>query len=93
MLTLAGYAGANATVNVITQRPGYDEQIVVAGAFSSAGSLYCPSVCLWNSDKLQWQALATGLQGVVGAVDFAGVRPPSSPCAPLSLSPSLARAS
>ncbi|GAA5900213.1 hypothetical protein JCM8208_002052 [Rhodotorula glutinis] len=69
---LAGYAGTNATVNVITQRPGYDEQIVVAGAFSSAGSLYCPSVCLWNSDKLQWQALATGLQGVVGAVDFAG---------------------
>ncbi|GAA5854870.1 hypothetical protein JCM9279_005545 [Rhodotorula babjevae] len=69
---LSGYAGTNATVNVITQRPGYDEQILVAGAFSSAGSLYCPSVCLWNSDKLQWQALATGLQGVVGAVDFAG---------------------
>ncbi|GAA6049737.1 hypothetical protein JCM3770_004434 [Rhodotorula araucariae] len=69
---LTGYAGSNATVNVVAQRPGYDEQIVVAGAFSSAGSLYCPSVCLWSADKLQWQALATGLQGVVGAVDFAG---------------------
>ncbi|BGP40759.1 hypothetical protein JCM10449v2_004724 [Rhodotorula kratochvilovae] len=69
---LTGYAGSNATVNVVTQRPGYDEQIIVAGAFSSAGSLYCPSVCLWDAGKLQWQALATGLQGVVGAVDFAG---------------------
>ncbi|GAA5926124.1 hypothetical protein JCM10213_007377 [Rhodosporidiobolus nylandii] len=69
---LASYSGTNATVSVIAQRPGYDEQILVAGAFSYAGSLFCQSVCLWDSVKLQWSALATGLQGVVGSIDFAG---------------------
>lgn len=63
----------NATVNAIAQRPGYDDQVIVAGAFASAGSLYCASVCLWDNKKLQWSSLATGLQGVVGAIDFAGV--------------------
>ncbi|GAA6004226.1 Rax2p [Rhodotorula paludigena] len=69
---LTGYSGSNATVNVIAQRPGYDDQILVAGAFSSAGSLSCQSVCLWDNKKLQWSSLATGLQGAVGAIDFAG---------------------
>lgn len=72
-----GYSGSNATVNVIAQRPGYDDQILVAGAFSSAGSLSCQSVCLWDNKKLQWSSLATGLQGAVGAIDFAGVSSPS----------------
>ncbi|BGO92154.1 hypothetical protein NBRC10512v2_004420 [Rhodotorula toruloides] len=69
---LSGWAGTNATVNAIAQRPGYDDQVIVAGAFASAGSLYCASVCLWDNKKLQWSSLATGLQGVVGAIDFAG---------------------
>ncbi|GAA6002971.1 hypothetical protein JCM10207_001925 [Rhodosporidiobolus poonsookiae] len=69
---LTGYSGTNATVNIIAQRPGYDEQILVAGAFAQAGSLPCESVCLWDTKKLQWSNLAVGLQGVVGSIDFAG---------------------
>ncbi|GAA5977101.1 hypothetical protein JCM5350_003219 [Sporobolomyces pararoseus] len=69
---LSGYAGSNATLNVIAKRPGYDSQILVAGAFASAGSLPCQSVCLWDTGKLQWSSLGGGLQGVVGSIDFAG---------------------
>ncbi|GAA5826546.1 hypothetical protein JCM11251_002420 [Rhodosporidiobolus azoricus] len=69
---LSGYSGTNATVSAIAQRPGYDEQILVAGAFSQAGSLWCQSVCLWDSKASQWSNLGTGLQGAVGSIDFAG---------------------
>ncbi|GAA6032659.1 hypothetical protein JCM8097_004866 [Rhodosporidiobolus ruineniae] len=69
---LQGYSGTNATVTALAQRPGYDEQILVAGAFAQAGSLWCQSVCLWDTKKLQWASLGTGLQGVVGSIDFAG---------------------
>ncbi|GAA5897776.1 Rax2p [Sporobolomyces salmoneus] len=69
---LSGYAGNNATLNVIAQRPGYDSEILVAGAFASAGSLPCQSVCLWDTGKLQWSSLGGGLQGAVGSIDFAG---------------------
>ncbi|GAA5863961.1 hypothetical protein JCM3774_004434 [Rhodotorula dairenensis] len=69
---LSGYANLNATVNVITQRPGYDNEVVVAGAFASAGPLYCASICLWDTKDLQWSSFGAGLPGAVGAVDFAG---------------------
>ncbi|GAA5891635.1 hypothetical protein JCM6882_006152 [Rhodosporidiobolus microsporus] len=69
---LGGYTGTNATVSAIAQRPGYDEQILVAGAFSQAGSLWCQSVCLWDTKDGQWSNLGPGLQGVVGGIDFAG---------------------
>lgn len=75
---LTGYAGDNATVNVIAQRPGYASTIIVAGAFYSAGSLPCQSICLWDTSALQWSSLGGGLQGVVGAISFAGVRELSS---------------
>lgn len=76
-----GYAGRNASLNSIAQRPGYDSQILVAGGFASAGSLPCQSICLWDTEKLQWSGLGGGLQGVVGAMDFAGVsRFFPSPC-------------
>jgi len=68
-----GYAGRNATLNAIAQRPGYDSQILFAGGFASAGSLPCQSICLWDTGKLQWSGLGGGLQGVVGSIDFAGV--------------------
>lgn len=68
-----GYADVNATVNVVSQRPGYDNQVVVAGAFASAGPLYCASICLWDTKALQWSSFGAGLPGAIGAVDFAGV--------------------
>ncbi|GAA5987924.1 hypothetical protein JCM10908_007272 [Rhodotorula pacifica] len=69
---LTGYAETNATVNVITQRPGSDNEVLVAGAFASAGPLYCASICLWDTKALQWSSLGAGLPGAVGAIDFAG---------------------
>ncbi|KAL8292370.1 hypothetical protein RQP46_001836 [Phenoliferia psychrophenolica] len=69
---LSGYTGANATVNVVIQRPGFDSTIVVAGAFASAGSLACQSICSWDTKALQWSSLGSGLQGVVGSLAFTG---------------------
>ncbi|GAA5934785.1 Rax2p [Sporobolomyces koalae] len=69
---LSGYAGRNATLNMMAPRPGFESQIIIAGAFASAGSLPCQSICLWDTGKLQWSALGSGLQGAVGAIDFAG---------------------
>ena len=72
-----GYAETVPAVSVITQRPGYDNEVLVAGAFASAGPLYCASICLWDTKDLQWSSLGAGLPGAVGAVDFAGVCPVS----------------
>lgn len=47
--------------------------IIVAGAFTSAGSLSCPGICLWDQQSAQWTALGSGLPGEVRAIDFAGV--------------------
>lgn len=68
-----GYPGVNLTVNVITQRPGYDNIVIVGGVFASAGSLPCSSICQWDTKLSQWSSLGMGLIGVVGAIDFAGV--------------------
>ncbi|KWU43966.1 hypothetical protein RHOSPDRAFT_5691, partial [Rhodotorula sp. JG-1b] len=70
--SLTGYAETVPAVSVITQRPGYDNEVLVAGAFASAGPLYCASICLWDTKDLQWSSLGAGLPGAVGAVDFAG---------------------
>ncbi|KAK4702801.1 hypothetical protein P7C70_g3422, partial [Phenoliferia sp. Uapishka_3] len=69
---LTGYTGTNATVNVVAQRPGFDTEIVVAGAFASAGSLACQSICSWDTKAMQWTSFGSGLQGVVGAISFTG---------------------
>ncbi|KAM0789265.1 hypothetical protein ACM66B_000107 [Microbotryomycetes sp. NB124-2] len=69
---LSGYAGQNATVTAIAQRPDVKSEVVVAGAFGSAGSLPCPSICLWKGEDRQWAQLGGGLQGVVSSMDFAG---------------------
>jgi hypothetical protein len=47
--------------------------IIVAGSFTSAGSLSCPGICLWDQESAQWNALGNGLSGEVRAIDFAGV--------------------
>ncbi len=71
---LTGYGGSNATVNAIAQRPGYDETIIVAGAFAKAGLLQCQSICSWDTETTQWSALGDGLQGAVGAITFGGAK-------------------
>ncbi|KAK4057194.1 hypothetical protein OIO90_001689 [Microbotryomycetes sp. JL221] len=69
---LIGYTGRNAVVTAIAQRPSKEDETVVVGAFASAGSLPCPSVCLWKGEDRQWVQLGGGLQGIVSSMDFAG---------------------
>jgi hypothetical protein len=42
-------------VNTIVSRPG-NSQIMVGGQFSQAGSLPCPSICIYDSSNSQWQS-------------------------------------
>lgn len=46
-------AGWNATVSVISVRPGTAE-VFVAGSFARAGALDCPGICVYNTDAKQW---------------------------------------
>lgn len=48
---------------------------MVAGAFSAAGDVACIGVCQWHQGDEEWSALGSGLNGVVGALDVAGVSP------------------
>ncbi|KDE04470.1 hypothetical protein MVLG_05118 [Microbotryum lychnidis-dioicae p1A1 Lamole] len=70
---LTGYAGQVPIVRSITQRPGFASQVIVAGAFASAGAVpSCQSICSWDTTTLQWTPLSGGLQGIVGSIAFAG---------------------
>ncbi|KAI9834711.1 MAG: hypothetical protein M1826_000114 [Phylliscum demangeonii] len=57
-------------VTAIAQRPSSGE-VYVGGNFELAGSLGCPSVCVYNSPAAQWNRPGTGLGGSVGAMAWA----------------------
>ncbi|KAL8956438.1 MAG: hypothetical protein Q9193_006049 [Seirophora villosa] len=61
--------GDNVAVHAITTRPDSTE-VYVAGEFDTAGSLGCPSVCMF--DKGQWSQPGTGLGGLVAALTWQG---------------------
>ncbi|KAL8638869.1 MAG: hypothetical protein Q9228_004019 [Teloschistes exilis] len=61
--------GNNVAVNAITTRPK-STQVYVAGNFDTAGSLGCPSVCVF--DKGQWSQPGSGLSGSVAALMWQG---------------------
>ncbi|KZT19900.1 hypothetical protein NEOLEDRAFT_1076882 [Neolentinus lepideus HHB14362 ss-1] len=46
--------------------------IIVAGTFSTAGSLACNGICSWNKATSSWAALGNGIQGEVSSVAYAG---------------------
>ncbi|CAG8665831.1 14004_t:CDS:2, partial [Acaulospora colombiana] len=59
-------------VNSIKNRGGTDN-IVVAGKFDQAGSLYCESVCLWISGNQRWSPLSNNnVSGEILSIDFIG---------------------
>lgn len=63
----------NATVNAIVERSGANS-LIVAGNFTSAGSLACAAVCAWDISATRWSALGSGLQaGEVRAIELTGV--------------------
>ncbi|KAI4115147.1 MAG: hypothetical protein LQ345_004199 [Seirophora villosa] len=61
--------GDNVAVHAITTRPESTE-VYVAGEFDTAGSLGCPSVCMF--DRGQWSQPGTGLSGLVAALTWQG---------------------
>ncbi len=61
--------GSNVAVNVITIRPD-SSQVYVGGTFQQAGSLICPSVCMY--DNKQWSQPGSFLGGSVAAFAWQG---------------------
>ncbi|KAL8984047.1 MAG: hypothetical protein Q9205_001891 [Flavoplaca limonia] len=61
--------GDNVAVYAITTRPR-STQVYVAGNFDTAGSLGCPSVCMF--DNGQWSQPGSGLEGSVAALVWQG---------------------
>lgn len=63
------FAGNNVAVNAITVRPNKD-QVYVGGSFSTAGSLPCPGVCVFENGA--WSQPGSGLGGSVSALTWQG---------------------
>jgi hypothetical protein len=63
--------GPNVTVNAISPRPS-SKDIYVAGQFQSAGSLACAAVCIWNTERNQWNSPGNDLSGVVSSLTWVG---------------------
>ncbi|KAJ9114624.1 hypothetical protein QFC22_005497 [Naganishia vaughanmartiniae] len=50
-----------------------NEQVIVAGAFTTAGSLGCVGVCSWDPQENRWSTLGDGLRsGVVSTMQVGG---------------------
>ena len=63
------FGGDNVAVNAITMPPN-KEQVFVGGSFNTAGSLGCPSVCVFENGA--WSAPGTGIGGSVSAFMWQG---------------------
>ena len=61
--------GGNVAVNAITMRPN-KQQVYVGGTFDSAGSLGCPSVCVFENGA--WSQPGSGIGGSVSAFMWQG---------------------
>ena len=61
---LPALQGDNVTVNTIVPQPK-SNNIYVGGVFKSAGSLACPALCIWNTDRNQWTSPSDNLAGDV----------------------------
>ena len=65
------FAGRDVVVNTIGVRPSTGD-VYVGGNFDSAGSLGCPSVCIYTTSASQWNRPGDGISGSVGAMTWAG---------------------
>jgi hypothetical protein len=63
-------AGDTISVNSISMRPSTSD-VYVGGAFSSAGSLACPGVCVFSTTISQWSRPGSNLAGVANAMTWA----------------------
>ena len=65
------FGGENVAVNAITVRPNKSPaQVYVGGSFDTAGSLGCPSVCVFESGA--WNPPGSGLTGSVTSLTWQG---------------------
>ncbi|PSR88954.1 cortical protein marker for cell polarity-domain-containing protein [Coniella lustricola] len=62
-------AGDNSTVNAIAVRPDSGD-VYVGGSFSSAGSLGCPSVCIYSTTSSSWTRPGSNLEGVTKSMTW-----------------------
>jgi hypothetical protein len=62
-----GLQGTNVTVNAIAARPK-SKDVYVAGRFESAGSLSCSGLCIWNTERNQWNSPGGNLDGEVSSL-------------------------
>lgn len=59
--------GANSTVSAIAVRPDSGD-VYVGGSFNSAGSLGCPTVCLYSTSGSQWNRPGSNLDGDINTL-------------------------
>ena len=69
-------SGSTVVVRSISQSTSIPTTLIVAGSFSQAGSLHCPSLCSFDTVTKQWNPLGSGIQGEVASVVYGGVRLP-----------------
>lgn len=60
-------SGRNVTVNAIATRPN-SREVYVGGSFDNAGSLGCPSVCVFDTSSNAWNRPGLGIGGVVSSL-------------------------
>jgi len=62
--------GSEVVVRSITVPPSKTNSLVVAGSFSTAGSLPCQGICEFDMTLKQWNQLGQGIQGEVSCVVY-----------------------
>lgn len=63
-------AGDSVSVNAIAAQPS-SSNVYVGGSFSNAGSLSCPSLCMYDTSAMQWMSPGSGLGGPIAAMTWA----------------------
>jgi hypothetical protein len=61
--------GGSVAVNAIAPQPS-TPLVFVGGSFNSAGSFDCPSLCIYDTSRSQWNSPGNGLTGAVGAMQW-----------------------
>jgi len=61
--------GSNVVVNAIAPQPS-SSSVFVGGSFDSAGSFQCPSLCIFDTSRAQWNSPGNGLGGTVTSMTW-----------------------
>lgn len=62
--------GTSVSVNAIAPQPS-SADVFIGGSFTSGGSFNCPSLCIWDSARSQWNNPGTGIDGTVQSLTWA----------------------